>query len=116
MSHASVSPEPAMTLPRWWLGALLAATAITQIPAWNAPEYDDDWRHRAAMDVVLRGERPLHEFLLARHNEHFLPLWKTWCYATYRTWGREPLPWHVAISAAHFIGAAALVLTLRSMI
>jgi hypothetical protein len=43
-------------------------------------------------------------------------LWKTWCFATYRTWGREPLPWHVAISAVHFIGAAALVLTLRSMI
>jgi len=105
-----------MTLPRWWLGALLAATLATHLPAWNAPEYDDDWRHRAAIDAVVRGDRSLHEFQLARHNEHFLPLWKTWYYATYQTWGREPLPWHVAISTAHFIGAAALVLTLRSMI
>jgi len=100
-------------MSRWWPLLLAVATIATQAPGWRSPDYDDDWRHRHKMDQVIRGETTLPQFLFARHNEHLLPLWKAWAYVTYRTWGRHPLPWHMAISLAHFVGTVALVIVLR---
>ncbi|MBX7164781.1 MAG: hypothetical protein K1X74_00410 [Pirellulales bacterium] len=108
---------PAMRSParvaRFAVALAVAGMCIVHSFYFAAGPYYDDFEHRALLQQVARGDRSLGDFVWAPHNEHFIPLWRLWYYASW-TWFRDFDPaWHVAMSAAHLAIGLGLFVLLR---
>jgi hypothetical protein len=90
----------------WWLIAS-AIIAFVHGPALNYPFAADDLDHIANLSGA-RAKGQLPEWILERHNEHWVPLWKLG-YAILAETARGWMPpWRVTLSLIHLGTAAGL--------
>jgi len=93
--------------------SLIALALLTQASYFSAGFIEDDRQHLGGAGHALAGHSSVRQYILLPHNEHVLPAWRVWYYSTWRLFGMQPLPWHVAIALSHALGAVALWGVLR---
>lgn len=115
-SAASIGARAAGHGRRWWLALilplLLASSFAVQWPYFSSELIEDDYQHLAQLGAIAAGHQSIADYVLALHNEHWIPLWKLGYYLHWRLFGIESFAWHVSITFAHGLSAVLLLVLL----
>jgi hypothetical protein len=92
--------------------SLVLLSLIAQSLYFQAGFIEDDRQHLGGAGHAHAGQTSITSYVLLPHNEHVLPAWRVWYFSTWRLFGMQPLPWHLAIAISHAVGSLALWRTL----